>query len=288
MGNTLYRIRNCFSLSNIIACSVGGGLAMVGIYAPIGWDVPPEKAQILTFVGLGLIGIGLVLAVYNYISNPIEKKERIFTIITILDRMYKQLIKLTQKESDIVNAQKFVITSSKISNLAGVRVPKVTSTDEAKRAIEELEGRLPSILPADKKREQKIKWMHSVSLLLDRDGFGLKNKRSGDKKYKQLLDMVEKYYDDYKEIIDDNLRVLIRSHIDFAESGANTILFKKRFNRILLTASELGVPNLLTPSMESDLEGVDREIQEISRKIRVEIGQHIKELITQNGQQNKF
>jgi len=254
---------------------------MIGIFVPFAWsDISKETAQSLTFVGMGFVGIGLVLAVWKYFKNPVEKKLRIYGIITVLDRMYKRLEALVGRESDKeIDWDRYRETADKINRFAGVAVPVVSSIDEARDKVESFEKEIPSILPMNRKREQRIVWVHSVSRLLDKDGFGLKDVRKRDGKYNHLLKMLDRFYDDYKDTVDDELRRLIRSCVDFTESATNALLFMRRMDTTLALASDIGIPNLLTPSLEADMEGFNDEIREIARMLRVEVGESIKRLV---------
>ena len=280
MENIIYRIRNCFTLSNGTACSVGAGVSMISIFAPIAFpNVSRETALYFFYVGIGLVAIGLVMAVWRYIKNPIEKRLKIYSIVTVLDKMYRRLELLADKEEhEKIDWENFSKTAGKINRFAGVVVPVISTLDEARDKVQNLEKDVSDILPKSKKRTEKISWILSLSRLLDKDGFGLKEKRKGDNKYNQLLKMVDKYYDDYKDLIDNKLRVLIRSYIEFAESATNFLLFLQRTDTMLKLASDLGISNLLPPSMEVGMEGSADDMREIARDIRVEIGQYIKKL----------
>jgi hypothetical protein len=258
---------------------------MIGIFAPLAWsDISKEVARNLTFVGVGLVGFGLLMAIWRYFKNPVEKKLRIYNIITVLDKMYRRLEILTNKEKHTgIEWNRYRETADKINKFAGVTIPIVSSVDEARDKVEIAEKEIPSTLFKDKNREQKIIWIQSASRLLDKAGFGLKEKRERDRQYTRLSKMVDEYYNDYKDIIDDELRILIRSCIAFTESAANALLFMRRANIAMDLALQAGIPNVLTPSMEADMEGFDNDIREIARKFRVEIGQYIKKLVRCNG-----
>lgn len=278
MGNTGYRVRNCFTLANGTACTVGAGLAMIGVFAPLAFsNISPKTALSLFYVGVGLVAVGLIMAVIRYVKSPVEKKLRVFSIISVLDRMYKRLEILAGKEKNKeIDWVKFRETSDKISKLAQVTVPKVSSVNEAKEAVENLEKTLPSIFPMDAKLQEKVRKILSMSRLIDKSGFGLKDKRRGDKKYSRLLKSVDGYYDENKDIINDELRILIRSCVDYNESAVNALLFIQRTN---IALAKSGIPNVLTPSMEADMEGFSDDVREIARKIRVDVGQEIKKLV---------
>lgn len=256
---------------------------MIGIFTPIAFsDISRSLALVFTYLGIAFVGFGLILAIWRYIKNPVEKKLRIYGIITILDQIYKRLEKFVEEEKNTqIDLSKFSEISSKITRFTGANVPLVSNVEETKNAVSNFEKDLPDVFsamfPDDVNRSQKIQWIHSVSRLLDRDGFGLKQKRRGNRKYSCLLKEVDQYYDNYKHVIDDNLRKLIRSYIDYAESAANALLFVQRMDT-MLTSNFRQIPNLLTPSLEANIEGFSEGTREIARYIRVDIGQYIKDM----------
>lgn len=289
MGNIGYRIRNCFTLANATALFVGVGVAMIGIFAPIAFsNIPQKTALVLFWVGIAFIAIGLAMAVWRYIKNPIEKKLRVFGIISVLDKMYKRLEILMNEERDKeIDLEKFGEILGKLDKLMQLNVPDVSSADEARKAFEDLEKRLPKMpyfmFSPDARREEILERIVRISRLMDKGGFGLKDRRKGDKKYCRLLKLVDEYYDENKSFIDEELRSLIDSCVDFNESVANFLLLKERFNTMLTLAAGSGMPNIFTPSWEADFEGFGDEARKAARTIRVRIGEKIKRLIKGNG-----
>lgn len=254
-------------------------MALVGLFAPYGWQVSTTLARTLTWVGLGLILLGLLLAVWKNFKNPVEKTNRIYSIISILSNMEKRLWQLAGKQRcENIDWQRYKETNYKINQLMGVTVPKVTSVDEAKEKVAGLESELEEkIFIKGQPLSKKVEVARAISRLLDSDGFGLRRQRDSDKSYLRLKKLVDKYYDDYKDIIDEDLDTLIKSHRDLAEAGANTFLVKKRILYAMEMAKELaGIPNLLPPSKQADLEGLESDIKDKLRRIRIEISQHIR------------
>ena len=276
MRNILYRVRNSLSPASIVPLIIGAGMTLVGSFITLGWQVSRQLAQILTYIGLGLIILGVLLAIVKNFKNPIEKTNRTYSIISILSSMEKHLWQLAGKQGyENIDWQRYEVTNRKINQLTGVNVPEVTSVDEAKKKVAGLESELEEkIFIKGQPLSKRVKVIQAISRLLDSDGFGLRKQRDSDKSYLRLNKLVDKYYDDYKDIMDRGLDTLIKSHKDLAEAGANTFLMKKRN----LYAIELaGVPNLFSPSQQAGLEGLEDDIKDILRGIRIEISQHIRE-----------
>lgn len=281
-----YRLRNCFSLSNTIACLVGAGLIMIGVFAPSAWKVSSETAQALAFVGIGLLVLGLGLAVYKYVRNPIEKKLKIYSIINILDAMYECLENLVRREvRRKIDWGAYNKTATKIMKLVGVTVPTVASVEEVRGEIKELEKEMPNILETfmTKQQEQKIRRVQTISRVLDKDGFGLKRSREESRKYVRLKKKMNAFFTDFADVIGDKLRKRIRYCVIFNEASANALLYVQRTDDRLSLASSAGITELLTPSLEADMEGFKDDIQEIGRTLRVEVGQNIKRLLKKDG-----
>jgi len=285
MGDIGYRLRNCFTVANIAACTIGAGLAMIGIFAPIALpNVPQETALYFLYAGIGLVVIGLAMFAWKYIKNPIEKKLRVFNIISVLDKMYKRLELFVNEEGNQpVDMETFTEISDKLSKLMQLNVPEVSSADEAREVAEDLEKRLPSIMfPSEPKRKEMLERIVRISRVMDKGSFGLKDRRRGDKKYRSLLKLVDEYYDENKSFVDEELRSLIDSCIDFNESATNFLLYKERFNSVVALATRLGMPNIFTPSMEAYIEGFSDEARKAARVIRVMAAEKIKRLTEGN------
>lgn len=281
-----YRIRNCFSLSNIIACFVGAGLAMIGVFAPSAWEVSSGVAQALSFTGIGLLLLGLGLAVYKYVRNPVEKKLKIYSIVNILDAMYERLEVLARQEARRkIDWGAYNKTAAKIIKLVGVAMPTVASVEEARGEVEELEKEMPNILKTfmTKQQEQKIRRIQTISRILDKDGFGLKRSREESRKYVRLKKKLNAFFTDFADVIDDKLRKHIRYCVIFNEASANALLYVQRTADMLSLASNAGITELLTPSLEADMEGFKDDVQEIGRTLRVEVGENIRRLLRKDG-----
>lgn len=281
-ANLGYRIRNCFTLRNATALFIGVGVVIVGIFAPRVFAGASQRIAVLFFwVGIGLIVIGLATAVWRYIKNPIEQKQRVFSIISVLDRMYKRLEALVEKEKNKeVDMEAFREVSEKVVKLMAIKVPEVSSANEAMKVVESFEKELPTTMfPSDTGLEKRARVIVRVSRLMDRVGYGLKGRRRGDRRYRRLLGLVDEYYDKEKEFVDEELRSLIRTCVVFNESAANFLLYKERLNAVLGLAASSGVPNILTPSLESNIEGFSDEAREVSRIIRVRVGEKIRSLV---------
>lgn len=286
MQNLLYKIRNSLSPASISILAIGVGVTMASAFAPIGWDIPIILARILTWFGVGLIIFGILLAIWKYSKNPIEKKNRIYGIISILSSMEKYLLRLVGKQRfGNIDWQKYKETNIKINQLVGIAVPKVTSVDEAKKKVAGLESKLEKkIFIKGQTLSKKVEVAQSISRLLDIDGFGLKKQRESKRAYLRLNKLVDKYYDDYKDIIDRDLDTLIKSHKAIAEAGANMLLVKQRLLYLREQISFLGglgngltdIVNLFPPHMQAWLEGLEADLKDILRDKRVEISQHIR------------
>jgi hypothetical protein len=283
MGNIGYRLRNCLTLANLATLFFGVGLAMVGIFAPrVLENIPQETAVALFWAGIGAVIIGLIMIVLKYMRNPIEKKVKAFSIISVLERMYARLESLANKEAKKqVDWEKLVLVLGKITKLMQVTVPDVSSVDDAKKVIEDFEKGAASIFPADQKVQETMKQMVRISRLLERDGFGLRDRRRQDGKYNRLLRSVDKYYDDNKETIDEELRNLISIGVNFSECAANFLIYRDR-----LTVMLSQTPNFLTPSIEADIEGFKEDVREVTRRIRIKVAEKIKRLVEHNGNRN--
>lgn len=284
MGNIGYRIRNCFTVANITACAIGTGLAMIGIFAPIAFpNVSQEIALYLVYAGIGLLIIGLVMAASKYIKNPIEKKLRVFSIISVLDKMYRRLELLVNEERNKqIDKGKYLEFTIKANKLMQLTIPEVSSVDEVRKAVEDLEKQLPSIYPLDAKYEDVLKRAVSLSRLMDKSGFGLKGRRKGDKKYCKLLRLTDEYYDQNKDFVDGELRNLIDFCTDFNESATNLLLYTENVNMLLASAMGSDIPSIFTPSMEAGIEGLNDDVRKIARAMRVKIAEKIKRLVEGN------
>jgi len=284
MRNILYRVRNSLSPASISSSAIGAGMALAGSFIQLGWHVSRQLAQTLTYVGVGLIILGILLATLKNFKNPIEKTNRLYSIISTLSSMEKRLLQLAGKQRwENIDWQKYRETNCKINQLMGVTVPKVASVDEAKKKIAGLEGKLEKkIFIKDQPLSKRVKVIQTISRLLDSDGFGLRRQRDSDKSYLRLNKVVDKYYDDYKDIMDRDLDILIKSHKDLAEAGANAFLVKRRNLYAMELADKLAdIPNLLPPSKQADIEGLEDDIKDELRDIRIKISQHIREIESQ-------
>jgi hypothetical protein len=284
MQDLLYRIRDSLSLPIIIALSIGAigvGMTIVVAFAPLGWGISEGLARLLTYFGCVLIVIGVVagvLATWKFIKSPIGKREGIYSIISILSDMANRLWQLAEEEKGkSIDWEKYKETNKKIIELMGVSVPEVRTVDEVKNAIEVVERELAEKYSRKKRtpRSKKIMIIRPIGLLLDGDGFGLREQRGLDKSYSQLNQLVDRYYDDYKDVIDERLNLLIRSHINFAEFGANMLL---AMYRVRVEAGLAPYLHLLPPSIQSGIEGFEDDIRDILRDIRIDIARYIRKL----------
>jgi hypothetical protein len=286
MRNLLYKIRNSLSPASISILAIGVGVTMASAFAPIGWHIPVAFARTLTGIGVGLIVFGFILMTCKYFKSPIEKKNRIYSIISILSNMEGCLWKLARKQRfENTDWQKYIETNNKISQLLDIAEPKVTSVDEAKEKIAGLESALgEKTFIKDQPLSKRVEVLQSFSRLLDIDSFGLKEQRESNKAYLRLNKRVDKYYDNYKDIIDRDLDILIKAHKAIAEAGANIFLVKQRLlylrEQILLQGglgNELtDILDLFPPHMQAWLEGFETDAKDILRDKRIEISQHIR------------
>ena len=254
-------------------------MTLVSMFTPLGWGISKELARCLTYVGIGLITFGAIFGIWRFFKNPIEKTARIYSIISILSSMEERLWQLVQRQRyQDTDWLKYKETNDKINKLIGITVQEVTTVDEAKDKVEDLKNELATKhFIKGQPLSKRIEVARSISRLLDSDGFGLKKQRESDKVYLRLNKRVDKYYDDYKDIVDRDLDILIKSHKDVAEVGANASLVKHRVSYIMGLANILsGIPNLFSPSMQADMEGLEDDIKDKLRHIRIEISQHIK------------
>lgn len=276
------RIKSSFTTYNISSGVLGVGMFLVGIFLlNTNWiSFSVRTARIMTISGFCLIILAIILYIWAFLRNPIKNTTNFYNIISILRKMEKRLWQLAEKERHKdVDWAKYQITMNKINKLAGVTIPIVTSVDEAKNEVEKFEHEIvEKYLKKKERRSKRIIVIRTISRLLDSDGFGLREQRNKDKLYLRLCQIVEKYYDDYKDIIDKELKSLIKIHIDFAEAEANAILVKYRVLFIMKFAESLGIPNLFSPSMQSDIEGFEDDLKDINTNIRIDIGQYIKEM----------
>jgi len=281
MGNLLFRIRNSLSSTNLILLCIGVGVAMIGSFAQAGWEIPQEFARALTYFGIALIILGIVLAIWRFFKNPIEKKNRIYSIISILDSIEKHLWQLAGKQKgEDVAWQRYKETNYKIIQLVGIAVPEGSSADEAKEKVAGLKSELEEkIFIKGQPLSKKVEIVRAISRLLDSDGFGLKEQRSSSKPYLRLNKLVDEYYNDYKDIMNRDLDILIKAHKDLAEAGANIFLVKKRFLYLRKLTNEItDIINLFSPSMQAAIEGLEGDTEDTLRYIRLEISQHIREI----------
>lgn len=254
-------------------------MALVGSFAPVGWEILKEFAKSLTYIGLGLIALGVILAIWKFFKNPIEKTSRIYSIISILNKMDKRLKQLVEKGKDEkIDWGKFTKTIIKITNLVVLNPPEVANIDEAQGWIKKMTQLLEDKYL--KKKATRTRRMQvlvlPISRLLDRDGFGLKNQRQTDRQYLKLSQMVGSYFNDYKDVIDRELNNLIKLHIHFSEASSNMFLAKHRINLVLELYSSLLLDQLLSSSLQSDWEGFEDDANDILNNIRIDIGQYIK------------
>jgi hypothetical protein len=258
---------------------------MIGIFGPrVLANISQETAVICFWIGIVLIGFGFAMVVRRYIKNPIEKKQRVFSIVSVLEEMYKRLEVLVNEERNKeVDWAKVRETTNKINELLQVTVPQVSSVDEAREAVEKALKEVSTIFSGDAELSEKVRRILTISRLIDKGGFGLKARRQGDKKYSRLLRLVDRYYSENEGFIDDELRVLIRSCVEFNESGANALLYVERANVPLNLAEILGISSILPPSLEAGIEGFSDDVREIARMIRVKVAEKIKRLGKGNG-----
>ena len=218
----------------------------------------------------------------SIINSSMIKKFKHYNIISILIKMDKRLCQLADKgKNKDVDWQKYLETCIKVFKLADVTIPTVATADEAKKEVENLEHELEErfLKKKKEKRSKKIKFIRSISRLLDSDGCGLKDERTNDKLYSKLNQVVDKYFEDFKDIIDRKIKTLIRLHIDFSESRANSLLVKHRTSIVIKYFEAMNIPNLFTPELQADFEGFEEDTNDIMRDIRIDIAQYINELI---------
>lgn len=179
---------------------------MIGIFAPLAFpNMSQGTALCFFYAGIGLIVIGLAIIVRRYIKNPIEKKLRVFNIVSILGKMYTQLeLLVNEKRNRRIDPKKFAELVGKLIKLMQLDVPEELSAEEARRGIEDLEKRLPNA-----RNDEILKRVFRISRLMDKDGFGLKDRRKGDKKYKKLLKLVDEYYDETETLSMKSCEVLL-------------------------------------------------------------------------------
>ncbi len=216
-------------------------------------------------------------------SNSVEKRLRVLSIITVLAEMYNRLETLANSEKaehrDWREARE---AADKITGFVQIPIPQVSSVDEAREAVEKAERQTADVFSGDAELHEKIRRIQQISRLLDRSGLGLKRTREADEEYSQLQRSVDEYYDQNKEIIDGELSRLIRSCIAFNESAANALLYIQLADAQLNLAMSAGLPNILTPSLESDIEGFGEDVRETARDIRIKVGEKIKTLVAED------
>jgi hypothetical protein len=284
MGNIGYRIRNCFTLGNVTTLFFGVGVTMVGIFAPrVLANIPQEVAVGLFALGIGLIVIALGMVAWKYLKNPIEKKLKVFSIITVLDKMYRRLeLLMNEERNKQIDEYKYLEFVIKANQLMQLPIPEVLSLDEVRTAVEDLEKKLPSMYPVDARYEDVLKRAVSISRLMDKSGVGLKERRKADKKYGRLLSLMDEYYDENKGFIDQQLRSFIEFCVDFNESATNFLLYVHHSNMLITSAIGSDSPSVFTPSMEAGIEGFNDDVRKIARAMRVKISEKIKRLIEGN------
>jgi len=231
-------------------------------------------ARTLTYVGLGLVLLGILFAILKNSKNPIEKTKRVYGIISILANMEKRLWILAGNQDPInINWQEYIKTSTKINQLLGVSAPNVFTVEEAQKEVASLENDLKErVFVKNELISKKVELVRSISRLLDKDDFGLKKERESNKYYLQLNRLADKYYDDYKDVLDNEIDDLIKSHRDVAIAGANVSLVKKR---ILYLVKLTNAEEVFSPSVQSDLEGLETDVKDWLVKVRIKISQHI-------------
>ena len=279
-----YRLRNAISLATIITFTGGLGVSLIALFLPIGWPgLSKTVAQGLTYAGIGVVLFSIGLSVWRFFANPIEKKARIYSVISILSQMEKRLWRLAEQQNmQTTDWKRYKGTSDKIIRLSGIGLPKAVNMDEAKRETERAENEIASMLEKWQSvaRYVKIQWARSLTRLLDRDGFGVKKQRVVDKTYNKLKRMVDGYYDEYKNVVDKKLKKLVDSHVSLAESSANILLVKRRLEYVMTQAATRfpGIDDVLSPNMQSQIEGFEDDIKEILGDIRVDVSRYIKHL----------
>jgi len=275
MQDILYRVRNSLSLASISTIATGVGMALIGLFVPLGWpNMSAPLARTLTYVGLGLVLLGILFAILKNSKNPIEKTKRVYGIISILANMEKRLWILAGNQDPInINWQEYIKTSTKINQLLGVSAPNVFTVEEAQKEVASLENDLKErVFVKNELISKKVELVRSISRLLDKDDFGLKKERESNKYYLQLNRLADKYYDDYKDVLDNEIDDLIKSHRDVAIAGANVSLVKKR---ILYLVKLTNAEEVFSPSVQSDLEGLETDVKDWLVKVRIKISQHI-------------
>ncbi len=214
----------------------------------------------------------------NIIDTSMMKTIKYYNIISILCKMERRLFQLAEKEEiKNIDWQKYLVTCKKIIELMNITVPVVSDANEAKKEVENFERALEEkYLKKKEKRSKRIIIIRSISRLLDSDGFGLKDQRGKDKVYMRLNDMMDKYYDKHKYIIDKELKTLIKLHKDYSEARANALLVKFRILALMEIAESANIPNLLPPQLQADIEGFEYDTEDIMKDIRIDIVLYIK------------
>lgn len=271
--------------------------AGVVILSLIGWGVslvPHVTNWRPASIIWGIAFLWLVATFIYWITHrKTLSKTGIYSIISILDRMDKRLNQLAQMEKDKkINWKAYKKTNDKIINLFNLSLPRAASVNEAQKeisqTIKEVEQKLAEYSKTKPTRVERMPILLAASRLIDSDGFGLTSQRQMDRQYSKLSQDIDSYFDDYKDIIDKELKNLIELHSHLSESSANFILVKHRTVTILKLASYYtDIDQFLPPSFQADLESMEDDAKCILRDIRVDIGQYIRKLDRpQNEQKN--
>jgi hypothetical protein len=124
MRNLYYRVRNRLTYLGVGMTIAGLGVNLVVEYGPAAGIIPLIWENILAYIGIGCIIIGLIIAVVGVIKKPIieEGNDAGLTLLRLLDESYHRMKVITEKTIKRLRKTDWSgvnMTSSRLTDLTG-------------------------------------------------------------------------------------------------------------------------------------------------------------------------
>lgn len=262
-------------------------LALVGLgFAAMSTNPPfivPEWVPVLFFVAGGIvlfISIGYMVYAFINKDKSADYKGDIsgsYSIIPILKKMHRQACNVAnnvKKEGLIrIDMRPFDEITNPKTKVMKFMEYSFTATNDPKNAKTQMQNVL-DLMESDFKKTKDIldimPILNQAIMVVDASG-GLKPKRESDRRYLNLKNQVDGYYDSYSHIINDRLDKLIQAHISCSEACSDLIYLEPLLKYFLPL-----MPTQIRLSMIT--EGIDNMNNKALRRVRVKIGECIREI----------
>lgn len=270
-------------------------MQLLGDFLPeTGWPwVTPFLAQVISIFGFLFITLAIGMIIVGFSRTPkvtsqktdnANQYTKLYNIVPILRKMNRYLWAVAQgykiTSVDIDDLRK---TAGKINELMNVKIgsldPKKSIAqwlDDAKRIFVDEKGQVDKLI-AQSDLEKNNRLVVSITRILDDDGYGLKDEKKRDKKYRKYKKKIDNYFDDNKETIDSLLSYLIHYHIHMSEFFANSQLVIKRSDLISAKTS-VSFKDIAGAETQANLADLENDTNERLNEIRIAITDHIREL----------